>query len=364
MKQIRNRIANKKFIVGGVIVVICLSILSLTLLEDYKLSHIESLHDETYTIEYGDSFDFDIITDLYKDYDTNFEFQLVSKQEENSQDLVNLEEYEFIVSKTRMSFSVKTIDTKAPIISGDLEYEAEEGTEIEYKNLTAEDPVDGAIDIDYTGEVDFDIPDEYIVIATAIDKHGLKDTVEITITVTKKEDKVIANEVIDNTTTQSTSTTNNQSNHTEGKAQPSTQENIVEEVPAITNTGNPVADIALNSVGNNANCTQLVTGAFYFAYGIEATEFAHVFEYDWGNEYSITPSTVMKSKHLTIVGDMQVGDVLYYSDGGVGQDHVAIYVGQGMAVHGGFPGHPFGNVELASIHIGSGVSKIGRYTGH
>ena len=43
------------------------------------------------------------------------------------------------------------------------------------------------------------------------------------------------------------------------------------------------------------------------------------------------------------------GDVIYYANGGTGRAHVAIYIGGGQAVHGGWSGY---NTVVAGVNIG------------
>ncbi|MFT4471354.1 C40 family peptidase [Arthrobacter sulfonylureivorans] len=57
----------------------------------------------------------------------------------------------------------------------------------------------------------------------------------------------------------------------------------------------------------------------------------------------------------TQVSTPQPGDLLYYSDGGAGVAHIAIYVGNGQAIHGGWTGY---TTALASADVGSGYIAI------
>ncbi|MGM0931667.1 MAG: C40 family peptidase [Actinomycetota bacterium] len=57
----------------------------------------------------------------------------------------------------------------------------------------------------------------------------------------------------------------------------------------------------------------------------------------------------------TQVSTPQPGDLLYYSDGGAGVAHIAIYVGNGQAIHGGWTGY---TTALASADVGSGYVAI------
>lgn len=45
-----------------------------------------------------------------------------------------------------------------------------------------------------------------------------------------------------------------------------------------------------------------------------------------------------------------LGDLVYYDNGGSGPPHIAVYAGNGQAVHGGFSG---ANVVLYSVNLGS-----------
>ena len=47
----------------------------------------------------------------------------------------------------------------------------------------------------------------------------------------------------------------------------------------------------------------------------------------------------------------QPGDLIYYPNGGMGMAHIAVYIGNGQAVHGGWNG---GTTALFSVNVGSG----------
>ncbi len=53
----------------------------------------------------------------------------------------------------------------------------------------------------------------------------------------------------------------------------------------------------------------------------------------------------------TVTDDPQPGDLIYYADGGMGMAHIAVYIGNGQAVHGGFNGS---ETVVASAYLGSG----------
>ena len=53
----------------------------------------------------------------------------------------------------------------------------------------------------------------------------------------------------------------------------------------------------------------------------------------------------------TPVSDPQPGDMVYYADGGMGFAHIAIYVGNGQAIHSGWNGN---QTVVQSVNVGSG----------
>ncbi|MER2133133.1 MAG: LysM peptidoglycan-binding domain-containing protein [Arthrobacter sp.] len=53
----------------------------------------------------------------------------------------------------------------------------------------------------------------------------------------------------------------------------------------------------------------------------------------------------------TPVSDPQPGDMIYYADGGMGLAHIAIYIGNGQAIHSGWNGN---QTVVQSANVGSG----------
>lgn len=99
--------------------------------------------------------------------------------------------------------------------------------------------------------------------------------------------------------------------------------------PSVTYSSNVVApneksqaivDAAMGQIGVNQDCTMLVTNSLR-AVGINF--------HGWPHEYAALG---------TITTDPQPGDIAIQADGGAGAGHVAIYIGNGQAVHGGFGG--------------------------
>ena len=94
-----------------------------------------------------------------------------------------------------------------------------------------------------------------------------------------------------------------------------------------------VAWAALAQVGTAQDCTMLVTNALA-ANGI--------YYHGW-------PAGYMSLG--TVTDDPQPGDLIYYADGGMGMAHIAVYIGNGQAVHGGYNGN---ETVVASAYLGSG----------
>ena len=97
--------------------------------------------------------------------------------------------------------------------------------------------------------------------------------------------------------------------------------------------GNGIAEAALAQLGRTQDCTMLVTNALA-ANGI--------YYHGWPAGYLSLG---------TVTDDPQPGDLIYYADGGMGMAHIAVYIGNGQAVHGGYNGS---ETVVASAYLGSG----------
>jgi len=104
---------------------------------------------------------------------------------------------------------------------------------------------------------------------------------------------------------------------------------------AASGTAATIAAAAYAQLGVMQDCTMLVTNALAAA-GINF--------HDWPAGYLSLGRTVSAAEAVP-------GDLIYYADGGMGLAHIAVYVGNGQAVHGGF----FGNqTVVAAAELGSG----------
>ncbi|MBF0714839.1 LysM peptidoglycan-binding domain-containing protein [Gemella palaticanis] len=109
-------------------------------------------------------------------------------------------------------------------------------------------------------------------------------------------------------------------------------------VPVSTPVGNKGAAIfaaAQAQLGVFQDCTMLVTNALK-SVGINF--------HDWPAGYMSLGTVISES-------EAQPGDLVYYANGGMGFAHIAVYAGNGQAIHGGW----FGNqTALNTVYVGSG----------
>ncbi|MHA7245702.1 LysM peptidoglycan-binding domain-containing protein [Arthrobacter tecti] len=105
--------------------------------------------------------------------------------------------------------------------------------------------------------------------------------------------------------------------------------------PASSSVAGTIAAAAQGQIGVIQDCTRLVSNALAAA-GINF--------HDWPAGYLSLGSTVS-------AGQAMPGDLIYYADGGMGAAHIAVYIGNGQAVHGGFNGN---QTVVAPAQLGSG----------
>lgn len=107
--------------------------------------------------------------------------------------------------------------------------------------------------------------------------------------------------------------------------------------PAPVGTGKAaaIAAAALAQLGRAQDCTMLATNSLA-AVGIQF--------HDWPAGYLSLGVTVPASQAIA-------GDLIYYANGGMGLAHIAVYIGNGVAVHGGWNGN---QTVTFSANVGSG----------
>ena len=99
--------------------------------------------------------------------------------------------------------------------------------------------------------------------------------------------------------------------------------------------GAAILSAAYAQLGVTQDCTMLVTNSLA-AVGINF--------HDWPAGYLSLGQTVSAA-------EAQPGDLIYYADGGAGVAHIAVYAGNGQAVHGGYNGN---QTVVFSANVGSG----------
>lgn len=99
--------------------------------------------------------------------------------------------------------------------------------------------------------------------------------------------------------------------------------------------GAAILSAAYAQLGVSQDCTMLVTNSLA-AVGINF--------HDWPAGYLSLGRTVSAA-------EAQPGDLIYYADGGAGVAHIAVYAGNGQAVHGGYNGN---QTVVFSANVGSG----------
>ncbi|GAC1451778.1 MAG: hypothetical protein PVSMB10_07810 [Pseudarthrobacter sp.] len=122
-------------------------------------------------------------------------------------------------------------------------------------------------------------------------------------------------------------------------AQPAAAIKVASSAPAApvaaSNKGQAILSAAYAQLGVNQDCTMLVTNSLA-AVGIHF--------HDWPAGYLSLGRTVSAA-------EAQPGDLIYYANGGAGMAHIAVYAGNGQAVHGGFNGN---QTVVFSANVGSG----------
>jgi cell wall-associated NlpC family hydrolase len=104
---------------------------------------------------------------------------------------------------------------------------------------------------------------------------------------------------------------------------------------AVSGMGASIAAAAYAQIGVSQDCTMLATNALAAV----------------GVHYHGWPAGYLSLGRTVSAAEAQPGDLAYYQNGGMGMAHIAVYVGNGMAVHGGWNG---GTTALYSVNVGSG----------
>ena len=128
---------------------------------------------------------------------------------------------------------------------------------------------------------------------------------------------------------------------------------VIPEAPAEQTPANPYQDLndriassALSLVGvtDGQWCTQVVQQALALA-GVQ-------------DAYQLWPDQYV-GQYGYYTDDPQAGNLVYYYNGGRGVDHIAVYIGNGMAVHGNYyDENGVSKTVVASVYINGGAPQF------
>lgn len=227
--------------------------------------------------------------------------------------------------------NVEVIDSVKPEITvSEEEVTITEGDDFEVEDyfVSAIDNVDGDLDHETDTDVDTEEPGIYYITYTARDNAGNETSTTITVVVEEKEEEP-EEEVVE---------VKKSSNATVSSSYRNSGSSVASSV-----NGSGVAGAAMAQLGVRQDCTALVSNALA-AQGIY---------------FRGAPAAYMSLGTIISASEAQPGDILYYANGGTGLAHVAVYAGNGQAVHGGWQGS---NTVLTSAYVGSGpvFIRVGR----
>ena len=149
---------------------------------------------------------------------------------------------------------------------------------------------------------------------------------------------ISANQVTTQYTVTDATQTNNEGEVSTTVTQLNTQETTNSQVSS-SSKGAAIYQAALSQVGAIQDCTMLVTNALK-SVGINY--------HDW-------PAGYMSLGTIVPASEAQPGDLIDYANGGMGLAHIAVYAGNGQAIHGGWLGN---QTVVNSADIGSGAVYI------
>lgn len=231
-----------------------------------------------------------------------------------------------ITEGTTYTYDVKLhlIDTEKPVITlqeDDRTMDDTDAFDFEEVIVSITDNVDGVI-TDYTVDNMFEKTDDgkweygkHIITIRAKDSSGNEATKDMIVRIYQTEEEV-----------DSQTNVSNHSSHSSS--------NSYSNAGSYGNASSIVA-AAYAQLGVHQDCTMLVTNALR-AVGI--------YYHGWPAGY-LSLGTVVPASQA------QPGDLIYYADGGTGLAHIAVYIGGGNAIHGGWYGY---TTAIYSAYVGSG----------
>lgn len=187
----KNMDKKTKIIVGTVITAVVLSLVLIFALKMSKPNYQATVYSFLMPLEYGE--------DLAAKYEimVNGEKVEIDAPEDIKTNIVGTSEYEIEVDGKKVLLKVVIEDTENPVIEGEDSIKVKEGTEekeLEEKlneMLSAYDPVDGEVSIEYTfDKLDLENHGTYEIVAVAKDVNGNRTSKAISVEVVKDENEV------------------------------------------------------------------------------------------------------------------------------------------------------------------------------
>ena len=279
--------------------------------------------------------------------------------------------------ETEKQIKVKVEDTKKPEIElkkDKITITAGDKLTLKDNVKSVKDPIDG--DLKYSnkkveksgyyidkGKLDTGKAGTYEVKVLAYDANGnasektFKVIVEKKKEVKKEKSKATTN---NNTVTNTVNDSNKKQDsagQSTGQQPPATSNNTEEDNIPVSDS--PIVKAALAQVGGKGICSSVAETAIN-AVGKSAWIEETITNEDGSTltQSTLTPENFTKLGVSVGISQMRPGDILYYTDGGAGVSHVAVYIGNNKAVHGGWLGN---NMVVETIYVGSGVSGVYRF---
>ena len=232
----------------------------------------------------------------------------------------------------------KTVAKGWQEIEGKSYYFSEDGT---VNSSKTEEATTASVSSNITGEVKETVATASQEAVKEETEQKAAEVVETPVTTTETPAETPAPEQTETPAPEQTETPAPEQNVTPAPEQttPAPEVQAPAETPATSTLGQRIAAEAQKLVGvtDGLWCTQVVQQALANAGVSDAYQL-------WPDQYA--------GQYGYYTNDPQVGDLLYYNNGGRGVDHIAIYIGNGQAVHGNYEG----KTVIASAYLSTAAS--------
>ena len=230
----------------------------------------------------------------------------------------------------------KTVAKGWQEIEGKSYYFSEDGT---VNSSKTEEATTASVSSNITGEVKETVATASQEAVKEETEQKAEEVVETPVTTTEATDTTET--LAETTAPEQTETPAPEQNVTPAPEQttPAPEVQAPAETPATSSLGQRISAEAQKLVGvtDGLWCTQVVQQALANAGVSDAYQL-------WPDQYA--------GQYGYYTNDPQEGDLLYYNNGGRGVDHIAIYIGNGQAVHGNYEG----KTVIASAYLSTAAS--------